>query len=48
MNSAVKNPTKIIPQANRVLRCENSYAVVVLNKCGKVITTYAKTLYKTT
>lgn len=43
INNAIKNPTKIIPQANGVLRYENAEAVVVLNKYGKVITTWAKT-----
>lgn len=43
INNAIKNPTKIVSQANGVLRYENIEAVVVLNKYGKVITTWAKT-----
>ena len=40
--NAVKNPLKIVEQANGAIKYVGKNAVVVLNKYGKVITTYAK------
>jgi RHS repeat-associated protein len=38
----IKNPTKVKPQSGGRIRLESSQAVVVLNKFGQIITTWAK------
>ncbi len=42
MQDAVQNPTKVIPQANGTYRYVGKDAVVVLNKEGHVVTTWAR------
>lgn len=38
----IKNPTKVTPQSGGRIRLDSSQAVVVLNKFGQIITTWAK------
>ncbi|HZG60676.1 MAG TPA: hypothetical protein VEY68_09460 [Anoxybacillus sp.] len=39
---AVRNPVKVVKQSEGKVKYVGKYAVVVLNKHGKVVTTYAK------
>ena len=45
MQNAVRNPLKVVNQTNGGIKHIGKNAVVVLNKAGKVITTYAKSHY---
>ncbi|MBD3420138.1 MAG: hypothetical protein GF398_08485 [Chitinivibrionales bacterium] len=40
--NAVRNPTKVIPQAKGAMKYVGTQATVILNKAGKVITTWGK------
>ena len=42
MQNAVRHPSKVVQQSNGGIKYIGKNAVVVLNKAGKVITTYAK------
>ena len=45
MQNAVRNPLDVVKQTNGGIKHVGKNAVVVLNKAGKVITTYAKSHY---
>ena len=45
MQNAVRNPLDVVKQTNGGIKYVGKNAVVVLNKAGKVITTYAKNHY---
>ena len=45
MQNAVRKPLKVVNQTNGRIKHIGKNAVVVLNKAGKVITTYAKSHY---
>ena len=45
MQNTVRNPLKVVNQSNGGIKHIGEHAVVVLNKAGKVITTYAKSHY---
>ena len=45
MQNAVRNPLEVVNQSNGGIKYIGKNAIVVLNKAGKVITTYAKSHY---